>query len=143
DLRMLGMRDKTLEFEDIDEFADRIGAIIDEVKPTLIVTHYPGYAVHPDHNATGAAVIRAVSRLPEEKRPPVRCHAFSANTKEDLGEPDVVTDVRDVLDRKIAALKAHGSQTQLLVSKLSEDEPEKDEELVQWLGYERFWTYPV
>lgn len=143
DLRMLGMRDKTLEFEDPEWFADRIGEIIEEIKPSLIVTHYPGYAVHPDHNATGTAVIKAVSRLPESERPPVRCHAFSKNTKEDLGEPDVVTDVRDVLDRKIAALKAHGSQTQLLVTQLGEEDPEKNEELIQWLGYERFWTYSV
>ncbi|MEC1717662.1 PIG-L family deacetylase, partial [Schinkia azotoformans] len=31
DLRMLGLRDKTLEFEDIDELADRFRAIIEEV----------------------------------------------------------------------------------------------------------------
>lgn len=142
DLRRLGLRDKTIEFEDPDELADRIGEIIEEVQPSLIVTHYPGYAVHPDHNALGAAVVRAVSRIPEEKRPPVHCHAFSQNTKEDLGEPDIVVDVRDVLDKKIAALKAHGSQTQLLVSRLSEEHPETNPELVNWLGYEKFWIYP-
>ncbi|HEX6923552.1 MAG TPA: bacillithiol biosynthesis deacetylase BshB2, partial [Bacillales bacterium] len=125
------------------ELADRIGALIDETQPSLIVTHYPGYAVHPDHNALGAAVVRAVSRLDENARPKVYCHAFSENTKEDLGEPDVINDVRDVLDKKIAALKAHGSQTQLLVSKLSEEAPENDPELIKWLGYERFWIYDV
>ncbi|HET7580171.1 MAG TPA: bacillithiol biosynthesis deacetylase BshB2 [Bacillales bacterium] len=143
DLRMLGMRDKTLEFEDPEVFADLIGEIIDEVQPTLVVSHYPGYAVHPDHNATGEAVVQAISRMPKEEQPPLHCHAFSANTKEDLGDPDIVVDVRDVLDRKISALKAHGSQTQLLVSKLSEDDPESDPELIKWLGYERFWIYPV
>src|SRR6478752_3890515 len=60
DLRMLGLRDKTLEFLDIDVFADKIEEIINDVKPTHILTHYPGFAVHPDHNATGAATIQAL-----------------------------------------------------------------------------------
>lgn len=141
DLRLLGLRDKTVEFEDPEELADRIGAIIDELNPSLVVSHYPGYAVHPDHNALGAAVALAVSRIPENRRPKLYCHAFSEKTKEDLGDPDVVVDVRDVLDKKIAALKAHGSQTGQLVSKLHGEHPEKDPELIKWLGYERFWIY--
>ncbi|BBP90109.1 hypothetical protein BsIDN1_37270 [Bacillus safensis] len=47
DLRMLGLRDKTLEFEDDEYLADVMETIIDEVKPTLIVTFYPGHGVHP------------------------------------------------------------------------------------------------
>lgn len=62
DLRMLGLRDKTLEFEDDEYLADVMESIIDEVKPTLIVTFYPGHGVHPDHDATGEAVIRALYR---------------------------------------------------------------------------------
>lgn len=62
DLRMLGLRDKTLEFEDDEYLADVMETIIDEVKPTLIVTFYPGHGVHPDHDATGEAVIRALYR---------------------------------------------------------------------------------
>lgn len=141
DLRMLGMRDKTIEFEDPDALADRMRSLVEETNASLVITHYPGYAVHPDHNALGAAVVRAVSQIPEDKRPKLRCHAFSDNTEEDLGEPDIVTDVRDVLDKKIAALKAHGSQTQQLVQRLNKENPEKDPKLVSWLGWERFWTY--
>nr|WGE05643.1 bacillithiol biosynthesis deacetylase BshB2 [Bacillus subtilis] len=41
DLRMLGLRDKTLEFEDDEYLADIMEEIIDDVKPSLIVTFYP------------------------------------------------------------------------------------------------------
>ena len=30
---------------------------------------YPGYAVHPDHDATGEAVAEALATIPENKRP--------------------------------------------------------------------------
>ncbi len=62
DLRMLGLRDKTLEFEDDEWLADMMEEIIDDVKPSLIVTFYPEHGVHPDHDACGEAVIRALYR---------------------------------------------------------------------------------
>lgn len=141
DLRMLGMRDKTIEFENTETLVNRMKNLIEETQASLVITHYPGYAVHPDHNALGAAVVKAVSLMPADKRPVLRCHAFAENTKEDLGEPDTVIDVRDVLDEKIDALKAHGSQTQQLVKGLSQADPKEDSQLVNWLGWERFWTY--
>ena len=69
DLRLLGLRDKTLEFEDPEVLADKIEAIIHELKPSLVITHYPGHGVHPDHNALGEATVRAVLRIPEAERP--------------------------------------------------------------------------
>ena len=53
DLRMLGYRDKTIEFEDDTKLANRMHALISEVNPSLVLTFYPGYSVHPDHDATG------------------------------------------------------------------------------------------
>ena len=66
DLRMLGFHDKTLEFEDVDFVADKIEAIIQEVNPSRIITFYPEHGVHPDRNAFGRAVVRAVSRMPKK-----------------------------------------------------------------------------
>ena len=60
---MLGYRDKTVEFEDPEKIIADITSIINEVNPSLIITFYPGYAVHPDHDATGAAVVQAVERI--------------------------------------------------------------------------------
>src|SRR5690554_6911135 len=71
DLRCFGMRDKTVEFADQDALIKRIQDVLIELEPSLVITFYPGYAVHPDHNATGAAVIQAVERLSKQKRPKV------------------------------------------------------------------------
>lgn len=141
DLRMLGYRDKTVEFEDEEMLANRLGAIIGETNPSLVITFYPGYAVHPDHDATGAAVIRAVKELPADKRPKVHCVAFSNNCEEEIGQADVVNDVSAVIDRKIAAIKAHASQTQLMAANMEESIKNQDPEVLARMYKERFWTY--
>ncbi|QPA31327.1 bacillithiol biosynthesis deacetylase BshB2 [Thermaerobacillus caldiproteolyticus] len=137
DLRLLGFRDKTIEFEDEDMLADHIGAIISETNPSLIITFYPGYSVHPDHDACGAAVIRALERLPLEKRPPVHCIAFAKNCEQELGHPDIVRDVSAVIDKKIAAIQAHRSQTEGLMKAAAK----RGQDALEWLKTERFWTY--
>lgn len=141
DLRMLGYRDKTVEFEDEDKLANRLGVIIGETNPSLIITFYPGYAVHPDHDATGAAVIRAVKELPADKRPKVHCVAFSNNCEEEIGQADIVNDVSAVADRKVAAIKAHASQTQLMAANMEESIKKQEPEVLARMYKERFWTY--
>lgn len=143
DLRMLGYRDKTVEFEDEEMLANRLGAIIGETNPSLVITFYPGYAVHPDHDATGAAVIRAVKELPADKRPKVHCVAFSNNCEEEIGQADVVNDVSAVINRKIAAIKAHASQTQLMAANMEESIKNQDPEVLARMYKERFWTYKI
>jgi bacillithiol biosynthesis deacetylase BshB2 len=141
DLRMLGLRDKTIEFEDPEKLADRIEKLIEEIQPSLVITHYPGFAVHPDHNALGEATVRAVGRIPGDKRPELYCHAFSKDTKEVLGEPDIVIDVNDVLDKKVAALKAHRSQMEVMISELDKKVEDQDPQMIEWLSRETFWYY--
>lgn len=141
DLRMLGIRDKTVEFEDDEALAQRIYGIIREVSPSLIITFYPGYSVHPDHDATGRVVVKAVSLLPESERPKLHCVAFSHDCIEKLGQPDIINNVVDVLDIKIAAIKAHKSQTQQMAAKWEESIQNQDPEVISRLGQERFWTF--
>lgn len=141
DLRMLGYRDKTVEFEDEEKLANRLGVIIGETNPSLIITFYPGYAVHPDHDATGAAVIRAVKELPADRRPKVHCVAFSNNCEEEIGQADIVNDVSAVADRKVAAIKAHASQTQLMAANMEESIKKQEPEVLARMYKERFWTY--
>ncbi|MBN8202057.1 MULTISPECIES: bacillithiol biosynthesis deacetylase BshB2 [Bacillaceae] len=141
DLRMLGYRDKTVEFEDEEKLANRLGVIIGETNPSLIITFYPGYAVHPDHDATGAAVIRAVKELPADKRPKVHCVAFANNCEEEIGQADIVNDVSAVADRKVAAIKAHASQTQLMAANMEESIKKQEPEVLARMYKERFWTY--
>lgn len=141
DLRMMGLRDKTVEFEDDEKLTKMVSNLIDELNPSLIITFYPGYSVHPDHEATGRAVVRAVRRIPEEKRPKLHCVAFSNNHEAEIGPPDVINDVSAVTDQKIGAMKAHISQTGWMIADREEKLKQKDPETLAWLQNERFWNY--
>ncbi|WP_147802671.1 bacillithiol biosynthesis deacetylase BshB2 [Alkalicoccus halolimnae] len=143
DLRRFGMRDKTVEFTDRDALSERLSDVISEVNPTTIITFYPGYAVHPDHDATGAAVVDAVRKLPDENRPGIHAIAFADGSEEALGEPDVVRDVREYRERKLQVIEAHASQTAGLMEQVRSRMEEHDETIEYMLQTERFWTYPV
>ncbi|MEW4369862.1 bacillithiol biosynthesis deacetylase BshB2 [Paenibacillus kandeliae] len=139
DLRMMGFHDKTIEFEDRTVLDGSILDLIHEVKPAAVFTFYPGYSVHPDHDATGAAVVRAMSRLPEAERPPLYTMAFSRNCTDEIGFPDVENDVSDFVQTKLNSIHAHRSQFpspgELGKSK------KMDRELRERFSRERFWTY--
>jgi bacillithiol biosynthesis deacetylase BshB2 len=141
DLRMLGLRDKTLEFEDDEYLADVMENIIDEVKPTLIVTFYPGHGVHPDHDATGEAVIRALYRKKKEDRPVTYCMAITRNREEVLGNADIMIDITDVADIKLNALRAHRTQTEGMLRELEQKLKNKEPVVQKWFDEEIFWTY--
>lgn len=141
DLRMLGLRDKTLEFEDIDELANRFRGIIEEVNPSLVISFYPGYSVHPDHDATGAAVVHAMTQMPKETRPKLQCMAFSNDCVEKIGEPDLIVDITSVQDKKITCILSHETQTSAVMDNLSEKLLNKDPDALAWVSTERFWTY--
>ncbi len=136
DLRMWGYHDKTIEFEPYEPLDRRILGIVDEIKPDLILTFYPGYGVHPDHNACGAAVIRSLKTLKAEERPLVHCVAFP---DEMFRKADIKIDVTDYIEKKIGALKSHSSQF-----RIPELEGELDEEakaFMKRISREQFWYY--
>lgn len=139
DLRPMGFHDKMIEFEDQDELDRRIAELLDELQPGLVYTFYPGYAVHPDHDATGAAVVRVIGKRPEEVRPVVRCLAFSPGCEQILGDADVKVDVSAYMTQKIGSIRAHRSQFRFDAMQDS-DKPE-DRQMIDRLGLERFWTY--
>ncbi|MEH7085293.1 bacillithiol biosynthesis deacetylase BshB2 [Neobacillus drentensis] len=141
DLRMLGFRDKTIEFEDEEKLANQMLTLIEEVNPSLIITFYPGYSVHPDHDATGAAVIRAVGKMSPAARPTLHCVAFSNNCVDELGEPDILNDISPVAKTKMAAIQAHRSQTEQMFMGMEEKLKNQDPQVMKWINNERFWTY--
>lgn len=141
DLRMMGLRDKTIEFEDDEKLTNMIAEAIDELHPSLVITFYPGYSVHPDHEATGRAVVRAIARMSEAERPKLHCVAFSNNCLDELGNPDIVYDIRSVQSKKLAAMKAHRSQTEALLANWEEQVANKEVEFISQLQEERMWTY--
>lgn len=88
-------------------------------KPDVIVSHdpYRPYALHPDHRACGFAAIDAV--YPTARDP----HYFPEHLAEGLEphktaeiwffnaeQPDLVVDITETFDSKIASLKEHASQ---------------------------------
>ena len=100
--------------------------LIRELRPEAVVTHSPDrdyrfvYLYHPDHLATGAAVLAAVypdarnafAFPPEElDLPPYEVAAVWL-----FGGPadDTVVDVTDVFEAKVRACSAHDSQTPML-----------------------------
>ncbi len=143
DLRMMGLRDKTLEFEDDQKMMNLITDLINELNPSLIITFYPGYSVHPDHEATARAVVRAVRALKPEKRPKLHCVAFANNTLEEIGEADIVYDIRHVYHKKLEAMKAHISQTIWMLKDLEATVANEsgNSELKDRFHFEHFWTY--
>lgn len=143
DLRLFGYRDKTVEFVDEEALMKRIEEVLIELEPSLVITFYPGFAVHPDHNATGKAVIDAVKRLPKEKRPKIHAVAFSPGCEKIIGPPDVVVHIDKYAERKLKVIEAHESQTAGMIQIIKEKYNENDKEVVERFMKEIFWTYPL
>ncbi|MYL50967.1 bacillithiol biosynthesis deacetylase BshB2 [Halobacillus litoralis] len=141
DLRMMGLRDKTLEFEDDGEMKAMVRQLVDELQPSLVISFYPGFAVHPDHEATARAVVRALREIDEKDRPKFHAVAFANDTEEKLGQPDVINDIRSVQNEKLAAMRAHISQTARMLEMLEEGIKVNDPEALKWVTDERFYTY--
>jgi len=135
DLRLWGLRDKTVEFE--VDLADRFYQALIEIKPSLVISFYPGYSVHPDHDACGAAVVEAIERLNPDARPEFYGVAFSENVLQDLGKPDVIIDVARYKDVKMAVLQAHASQSEGMLVRVTKF---KDPTVLKRLEEEFFWT---
>ena len=143
DLRLLGFRDKTLEFEEHGKLKGVIEDMISELSPSRIITFYPGYSVHPDHEATADAVIDALKDMPKDKRPKLQLVAFDNRTFDDLGQPDIVIDIEGYTERKMKVMAAHRSQTGKLLEDLASDTHEGDEARTRWMQYENFYSYDI
>lgn len=123
DVRFLGYPDGRLELT-LDLRRD-ISRVIRQVRPQRVLTQSPErnwariQASHPDHLTTGEAALRAI--YPDSRNP----FAFPELLADEGLEPWEVAevwvmahpapnhhvDVTDTFDRKIAALRAHVSQT--------------------------------
>lgn len=153
DVRLLGFRDKTVEFEDPEVVADAIAVVIAELSPDVVITFYPGHGVHPDHDALGAATCIAVERMVAgrggEAAPLLLGVAVGERDqlRAALGPPHVYADIRAVGVRKYEALRAHRSQTQAMFQHFEKpDRTEHDvrerEFRTQSFAIERFYVLP-
>lgn len=139
DLRKMGLRDKTVEFEPHDEMDAMVKSLIDELQPSVIISFYPQFAVHPDHEATAEAVVRTVGRMPESERPRLQLVAFSNDAHEKLGAPDILNEISDYKEVKLRTFEAHASQTGPFLESLAT--PDVPGEAHSFLEVEPYWTY--
>lgn len=88
-------------------------------KPDVIVSHdpYRPYALHPDHRACGFAAIDAVYPtardplyFPEQITEGLEPHKTAEIWFFNAEQPDLVVDISETFDTKIASLKQHASQ---------------------------------
>ncbi len=141
DLRMMGLRDKTIEFEQPEKMKQMVLDLLAELQPSLVISFYPGYAVHPDHDATGEAVVAALNELDPTTRPVFYAVAFSNNHENDIGPADIIHDVSNYATRKLDTLRAHASQLAWTLPSMEKAFHEGVPEAVERLTKERFWTY--
>lgn len=100
-----------------------IARVIRIERPNLVITQSPErvwesiYASHPDHLATGEATMSAVypdSRNPRAF-PELLATGHQPHTVPEVWvttrSPDLAVDISEMFDRKLAALRAHRSQT--------------------------------
>lgn len=139
DMRLLGYRDKTIEYEDRHKVATHIKGIIEEIKPSLVITHYPDHGVHPDHNALGAATIEAIGLMDADERPVVWASAITGYAEDELGKPDIIHDISDIFDEKIKSILAHKSQAEGMLDKFNQNPAMA--KLIDRLGTEKFYIW--
>lgn len=139
DVRFLGYPDGRVTAS--YELRRDISRVIRHVRPQRLLLQSPLWnfariaASHPDHMATGEAAWRAV--YPDARNPFAHPELLEEEGLADwkvpqvwmMGgpAPDVVVDVTDTFDRKLAALRAHVSQTGHVGTTLAD-------QLRDWLG---------
>jgi LmbE family N-acetylglucosaminyl deacetylase len=122
DVRFLGCLD--CEVQPTLEVRQKLVRIIREVRPGTVVTHDPtlvlpreGFVNHPDHRATGTAVIDACFpaaelhlAYPEQLADGLALHKVTEILFWSTGDPTHYIDISDTIDIKLAALREHPSQ---------------------------------
>lgn len=63
DLRLLGLRDKTVDYYDAEVVAARIAVVMQELQPEVVITFHEVIGRHPDHCAIGRATRLAYEQV--------------------------------------------------------------------------------
>jgi len=115
-LRFLDIRDKTVEFTDMEALTDRVAGLIAEIGPDVVLTFHERYGGHPDHCAIGKATTAAWRRTGGGS--PLYFITFgdamAHPERYGLTRRDVVrVDVDAQREAKLAAFRAHRCQTEI------------------------------
>ncbi|MCM3626945.1 PIG-L family deacetylase [Paenibacillus glycanilyticus] len=115
-LHFFDIRDKTVEFADPDQLADRIAGLIKEVDPDVILTFHEQWGGHPDHCAIGKSTVEALERTGMKKALYYISFGDSLAYPESFGytrEDISQINVSKFKKAKLAAFRAHRCQTEI------------------------------
>lgn len=110
DLRLMGLRDKTVDYYDPAELADRIGPVMREIRPDAVITFHETKGGHSDHCAIGRAATLAHRQYGGASR------LYWLLWSDEGVEPGRVTRIRvagEAARRKLEAFRAHRTQSEL------------------------------
>ena len=80
--------------------------------------------------------------MSKEERPVIHAVAITKNREAVLGEPDVVNNISEVFEHKLAALWcAPFAKQKRCLKKTHAKIKNKDAATLKWLQLEQFWTY--
>ena len=134
DLRLLGLRDKTVDYRDPGELAGRIRAVMEDVRPDVVITFHEAIGGHFDHCAVGRATTLAWEawRVIEAKSAGgsvasegggfprlyyVLWHEYADQLKKVEQPQERVTSVRidgEAAEARVKAFRAHRTQSQMI-----------------------------
>lgn len=119
-LLFFDIRDKTVEFVDQEALTDRVVALIEEVKPDVILTFHEVLGGHPDHCAIGKVTTAAHERTKAASGAELFFITFAdrmADAETRFGyaypNPIVRVDVSKHHRAKLASFRAHRCQTEI------------------------------
>ena len=81
--------------------------------------------------------------MPASERPALQLVAFSNDTLQDLGEPDIVVSIEGYEERKEKIMAAHESQTGPLLKTLAGNTQESEAARQMWMQNETFYSYDI
>lgn len=118
DLRLMGLQDKTVDYYDPAELAERVRAVMQEIQPAVVITFHETVGGHPDHCAIGRATRLAFEAggLPDG----ARLYCLLWNAKDELLERAGATRERvtaiavegEAARAKLVAFRAHRTQSE-------------------------------
>lgn len=119
ELRLLGLRDKTLEIQPREELSERVRIELERERPGLVITFHERLGGHPDHCTIGRAATDAF-RAYRSSGADARLWFVAwggmvrGSARGGFG-PDAVNevDVSRQLPAKLAAFRAHRTQSQI------------------------------
>lgn len=119
DLIFFDIRDKTVEFVDQEALIAQIAALIEDVRPDVVLTFHELLGGHPDHCAIGRATTIAHERTKEKSGAELFFITFSDRMPDAdrygyaYKNPIVRVDVSKHNRAKLAAFRAHRCQSEI------------------------------